>query len=299
MISAVFYTSGTTGSGRIIRGISIGNAIKRNGIALEYTILSSSKFGYFADKFGLNHIEVPIEHENLLTSDIYRKSVLFTTLQSLNPDILIVDLQWFTLAKFIEEFSFRKIFLCTHLNTKESADLFLNIPLSTAKKLHFNPAHYDLIVKAEPTAFPIAGITLNPLIMRNKDEILTREDASRYLGLNPEDKNCLFAINGKPGEYENSVKTYSYLEDEGYHMVYSTNYKGGIFPAVDYFNTFDLLITGGGYNAFWEAQYFKKEALFIPVPRQFEDQKKRIDECSGMTFKENGADQLVDIMMNL
>ena len=53
-------------------------------------------------------------------------------------------------------------------------------------------------------------------------------------------------------------KTYSYLEDEGYQMVYSTNYKGGLFPAVDYFNAFEMLICGAGYNSFWEAVYFDR-----------------------------------------
>ncbi|MCF6335423.1 MAG: hypothetical protein L3J12_06755 [Spirochaetales bacterium] len=82
-------------------------------------------------------------------------------------------------------------------------------------------------------------------------------------------------------------------------MVYSTNYRGGIFPVVDYFNAFDLIITSGGYNSFWEAQFFEKEALFIPQPRQFEDQRKRINEYAGMIFKENGADQLVRIITEL
>ncbi len=165
--------------------------------------------------------------------------------------------------------------------------------------MHFDSAEYNLILEAEPTAAAVPMVKINPLIIRNKEEILTREDALKYLGLNPLKKVCLFAINGRPGEYEDSIKTYSYLEDEGYQMIYSTNYEGGLFPVVDYFNAFDLIITSGGYNSFWEARYFKKEALFIPVIRQFEDQKKRIDECLGMTFEENGADQLVDMIMNL
>lgn len=299
MINVIFYTSGTTGSGRLIKGISIGNSLIRSGIKFDYTIISSCQFGYLADQLGFRHIEIPIEHENLLTGDLYRQSLLYTTLQDLDPDILIVDLEWFTIAQFIDEFSFKKIFLCTQLNIKETADLYFNIPLSASEVLHFDPALYDLIVEAEPTAISIPKVKINPLIIRNKEEILPRIDASKKLGINPENKNCLLAVNGKPGEYDSIVKTYSYLEDEGYHMVCSTNYKGGIFPAVDYFNAFDLIITGGGYNSFWEAQYFEKEALFIPVPRQFEDQKKRIDECSGMIFKENGADQLVDIIINL
>ncbi len=295
MLNILFYTSGTTGSGRIIKGISIGNALKRKNISFKYTILSSCEFAYLADKFNYRHIEIPIEHEDFLTGNFYKQSILYTTLESLNPDILIVDLEWFTLASFIDDFSFIKVFLSTNLNNKTASELYFNIPLPR-KVLHFNPAQFDLIIEAEQTYTPAPKITINPLIIRNKNEILTREDASEYLNIDPENKNCLFSINGKPGEYENNVKTYSYLEDEGYNIVYSTNYKGGIFPVVDYFNAFDLIITSGGYNSFWEAQFFKKEALFIPVPRQFEDQKKRIDEYTGMPFEENGADQLVSIL---
>jgi hypothetical protein len=298
MLNIVFYTSGTTGSGRIIKGISIGNALLRKDIDFEYTIVSSCSFDFLVDNFNFKHIEIPIENEELLTGNLYRQSLLFRTLQDLDPDILIVDLEWFTIDRFIDEFSFKKIFLCTNLNIEEKANLYFNIPLSTGV-LHFDPAKYDLMVKAEPTYTAIPMVNINPLIMRNKEEILSREDASALLGLKPENKNCLFAINGKPGEYEDIVKTYSYLEDEGYQIVYTTNYKGGIFPVVDYFNAFDLIISGGGYNSFWEAQYFEKEALFIPVPRLFEDQWKRIDECTGKTFRENGADQLVDIILNL
>jgi UDP-N-acetylglucosamine:LPS N-acetylglucosamine transferase len=82
-------------------------------------------------------------------------------------------------------------------------------------------------------------------------------------------------------------------------MVYSTNYQGGLFPVLDYFNAFDLLICSAGYNAFWEARFFDKEAIFIPVPRRFEDQRKRVEENLDYTFKENGADQLVDMITRM
>ncbi len=82
-------------------------------------------------------------------------------------------------------------------------------------------------------------------------------------------------------------------------MVYSTNYSGGIFPVVDYFNAVDLLICGGGYNAFWEAKYFEKEAIIVPTYARFEDPQIRISIGQDFTFKENGADQLVGIIMEL
>ena len=48
-----------------------------------------------------------------------------------------------------------------------------------------------------------------------------------------------------------------------------------------------------GYNAFWEARYFGKEACFAPFPRHFEDQYHRVRVNSDYVPKENGADELV------
>ena len=73
----------------------------------------------------------------------------------------------------------------------------------------------------------------------------------KKLNLHGNKNVCLFSFNGKPGEFKDIKKRYSYLEDAGYTMVYTTNYDGGLFPAVDY------------------------------------------------SFDENGADQLVDIMLGI
>ena len=63
--------------------------------------------------------------------------------------------------------------------------------------------------------------------------------------------------------------------------------------------SFDLVVCGAGYNAFWEIIYFNKEAAFEPVPRRFEDQYRRVRECQEHYFDENGADQLVDLILGL
>jgi len=81
-------------------------------------------------------------------------------------------------------------------------------------------------------------------------------------------KNCLIAYNGHPGDFERVEKEYSYLEREGYSIVATTNYReNGIFPVIDYFNAFDLIVCGASYNAFWEVIYFKKrESLCLQKP---------------------------------
>lgn len=148
----------------------------------------------------------------------------------------------------------------------------------------------------------IGARQINPIILRNRDEILPRKRALETLGIGQESgvPNCLFAYNGKPGEYETIRRKYSHMEEAGYRMLFSTNYAGrGHFPIVDYFNAFDFIISGAGYNAFWEIVYFDKEAAFEPVARTFENQWWRVRECQEYYLDVNGADQLVELIMGL
>jgi hypothetical protein len=92
----VYYTSGVTGSGRVVRGIAIANAFRRRNIQCTFTILHSSRFGFLADGFA-DQVEIPLEDERAHSVDGYQSSALFRELTRLDPDILIVDLLWFTL----------------------------------------------------------------------------------------------------------------------------------------------------------------------------------------------------------
>ena len=272
----IYYTTGLTGWGRIVTGISIVNAFKRANIKCEYTILSS-----FEPEFqfeGINHIKIPVEHEDVLLGNESRKSILYQTLSELKPDIILFDLLWHMTYNFIQDFT---------------------INLSD-KKIIFDPDHFDFIFATEPFESRIEMRQINPIIIRNRDEIFSHEEAISRLKLKDDKELCLFAYNGKPGEYEAIKNKYMYLEDAGYRMIYSTNYEEkSFFPIVDYFNAFDFIVSGAGYNAFWEIIYFEKEAVFEPVPRNFENQYWRVENCQEYYFEENGADQLVDIIVNL
>ena len=288
----LYYTSGITGSGRIVRGISIGNALKRKRVSCEYEILSSSPFAFLADQY--KHIEIPIENDFAHLKDTYQNSILYKTLIETNPDILIIDILWFPLYHFLDKFKFKKVFLHS-----QAGDDYFDIQIADDRRI-FRPADYDKIISCEPLSSKIPSQKINPLIMRNKDEIFPKDIALTKLNLTGNKPVCLFAYNGEPGEYEAIKRKYSYLENAGYKMVYSTNYSDkSYFPIVDYFNAFDFIVSGAGYNAFWEIIYFNKEAIFEPVPRQFENQFWRVQNCQEHYFEENGADQLVDIIMNI
>ena len=166
--------------------------------------------------------------------------------------------------------------------------------------LSFRNEHYDRVLAIEPFESSLAMEQINPIIIRNRDEIYSRESALEKLGLSGDKRVCLIALNFKDGYFERLKDKYSYLEGEGYDVIYTTNLRGsGIFPIVDYYNAIDLIICAAGYNQFWEVIYFNKEAVFENVPLRYSSTERRINECQEYYFDENGADQLVDIMTNL
>lgn len=245
-------------------------------------------FAHLVEGFGTPITVLPPENAEALGPEFFRDSSLYRALADVRPDILVVDLNWPHLDAFIRYLPCRKVFLTRLIDSG-------TFRFRTAgRELAFRPEDYDLLFRTEPGFdLPFPSESLEPIIIRNRDEILPREDARADLGLAPEDRACLFAFNGKEGEGAEAWRSFSYLEEEGWKVIRSDNREGGLFPAVDWFNAFDLVVCGAGYNAFWEARYFRKQAFFVPFPRLFEDVKRRIALCSDYEFEENGADQLV------
>jgi hypothetical protein len=290
----VYYTSGFPGIGRIVRGIAIRNGLLRRGTHCDYTILSSNPLAKIADTFDIPHIEIPLEDESVFTRENYPDSLLYRTLSTINPSILIVDRVWFPLYHFIDDLRCKKIFL-----TLQVSDNFFKVSLNN-ELLSFRNEQYDQVLAIEPFESSVEMDQINPIIIRNRDEIYCRESALEKLGLSGDKKVCLIALNYKEGYFERLKDKYSYLKGEGHELIYTTNLRGGgIFPIVDYYNAIDLIICAAGYNQFWEVIYFNKEAVFENVPLKFSSTERRIKECQECYFDENGADQLVDIMMNL
>jgi hypothetical protein len=291
-LKIVFYTSGITGSGRIIKGISIGNALRRKNINAEYTILHHSDFVVPWNYFQFT--KIPLEEDNRHSARNFSSSVLYKTLNDLQPDILLVDLLWFPFRHFISELHCKKIFLFRQVD-----DNFFSLQHPEGS-ISLNQKSYDAVIAIEPFNSIIQMTSINPIIIRNRGEIKSKDEARKNLKIPDESGKCgLLYFNGNPGDFEKVKNAYSYLEKEGYQMVYSTNYNDGIFPVADYFNAFDMIICGAGYNSYWEAVYFNKETIFIPTFARFESGERRITECQEYYFEENGADQLVDIIMGM
>jgi hypothetical protein len=151
------------------------------------------------------------------------------------------------------------------------------------------------MVKCSLTAASM--ITYSPII-RNRDEILRKNDALKKLGLDGSKKIALYSFSLSPETYDKFLEKYAYLDDE-YEVIRISTFGRTLFPVVDYFNAFDLIVCGAGYNQVWEAVYFQKKAIFEPLQVMFSDQSVRIKTSRNFHFEENGADQLVDIILNM
>lgn len=288
-LSILYYTGGTTGSGHIILGLTLAEAFRRAGESIGFSILSvESKYAGFADKFSLPYTLIPPEDEVVLGPDRWRDSALYRAIEAAAPDVLVVDIHWFALDSFLRHLPCKKVFLTRQIDPRTFR---FRTP---DRELVFRPEDWDLVLRTEPGFdLPFPSEAVEPLVLRNRDEILSSEAARADLGLGPGDRACLFAFSGRTGEGAEAWKSFSYLEDEGWTVIRSDNREGGLFPAMDWYNAFDLVVCGAGYNQFWEARYLRKEAYFVPFPRRFEDQARRIALCSDYEFEENGADQVV------
>jgi hypothetical protein len=291
----LFYSGGVTGSGHIVLGLSVAAALKRAGAIADFAILSvETPFSDLARRLGISVATIPFEDEVALGPNGWRDSRLFAAIAAYAPDIIIVDQFWFTLEAFIREIPCRKVLLLRQVDPR-----FFRFVVATDERC-FRPIDYALVIKTEPGfELPFEAHAIEPIIIRNRDEILSREAALGDLKLASDARPCLFAFNGNDGEGAQAWKTFSYLEKEGWTIVRSDNRRGGLFPVVEWFEAFDLLICGAGYSAFWEARYFQKEAFFVPFPRHFENQERRIALCSDYNFDTNGADELVKLFQYL
>lgn len=288
----VFYTSATSGVGRLVTGMSIGNALVRRGITCTYTIVHSSSLGHIIEDFPA--VRVPVETENELSPGKWKKSVLFRTLSKLKPDILLVNHTWFMLHSFISELPGKKLYL-----SDQAFDSHFSVPLPSGA-LEFDPGQYDRVIAIEPFKSRIPMERINPIVLRNRDEILTREKALKRLGLDGSKRIALYSLSGRPEYYDAFRDKHSHLEQEGYDVVYTGTWSGNwIFPAVDYFNAVDLIVCGAGYNQVWEANFFGKKALFELLDVLYSDQRLRLKESENFHFDINGADQLAYMIADL
>ena len=175
-------------------------------------------------------------------------------------------------------------------------------------------AAFDLVLEpGELAAEDDAGLTVGrrdeavrvaPIVLCDESELLAREQAERELALEPGRLNvlvalgqgpevdgavqrCLTRLAAEPGvqvaALESSISSRLDVPD-------TVRLLRDIYPVSRYYRAFDFAVSAAGYNAYHELIRFAIPTLFVPMPRELDDQaaRARYAERSGLALSSEG-----------
>jgi UDP-N-acetylglucosamine:LPS N-acetylglucosamine transferase len=284
----VFFVSLGNGAGHLMRGIAIYNAIQRNNLPVDYKIIGINKVHpKITDSYPFEEVAViPSRFETDLPN-----TPLYKRLTGEKVDLVIVDHAWAWTRNILQDMDCRKVLLL-----RQISPAFLRLRFEESI-IEYDPTIFDQVYLIEPFKSPVKGKNIRPIVAKNPGEILSRSEARFRLQV-PDNKPC--AVISQTGITKDEINRVSQVfnnlpDSDNYHCIKSSSYDdNGIFPLLDYYNGIDLMVSGAGYNTYWQNRFFKKKAIFLPFRRAEENQAIRVKTCADYEMKENGADVLVN-----
>lgn len=149
------------------------------------------------------------------------------------------------------------------------------------------------------------AVRVKPIVLLDRAELLDRESAARELGLDPARRTALVSL-GQGGEVDRAValalRALAARPDIQVAALQSSIAPGlevpagvirltSTFPMSRYYAAFDLAVAASGYNAFHELIAFAVPTLFVPMPRDTDDQAARASWAAseGLALAVTGA----------
>jgi len=271
-----FFTAGTVGLGHAVRGLAIARALRRRGCEASFRIFSPIPAP--ADHEWAEQELVRIVPAELDDPRCARETELARSLLAYKPDLLIVDLFWAPLR---------------HIRPALSCEAWLllrYVPLwwfAGSRHRSFVRAQFTRIFALEPLVRWPDAEPLDPVVISNPEECQPRGSLRERLGLAPDRRLVVAMQAGRPGEalrlgggpdcvrWDSSLPSYP-------------------FPAAEWLGDADEILSGTGYNSFWEAVWlgYASRVRFVPFPRSIDDQRRRLNLGQPWRMSKNGADVL-------
>ena len=286
-IRVVSYAINGRGMGHLVRQLAILRWVRRIAALLdrscEIWVLTSSEADTLARREGFVSLKMPskammrdAEIEPARYLAVARTWVL-QTVAGLQPDLLVVDT--FPGGSFGELVAALELVPHRVLVARKVRDDFAE-----------GDAYRGLLPLYERVILPDdrAG---GPIILRERSELLARDEARRALGI-PEGTQAIWVSRGGGGDVDAASELPRLVESlrgRGWHVVVGAGplYQGpeirgaGItwlsrYAPVELFLGLDAAVSAGGYNSFHELMFAGVPTVFLPQPRIADDQSERV-----------------------
>jgi hypothetical protein len=262
-----------------VRGLAIEQGLRRGGYRGEYRMFGpSSPFPDLTPSF---HEAVELSESELLDPVKARESPLALALGRYRPDLLVVDLFWLTVR---------------HLLPLPGCECWLILRscpptwMEGPAGLPFVPDLFRRVIAIEPMDAAHVTDRIDPVVIRNPDECRPRHALRERLGVATDRQLIVLVYSGGKEERPHVESPHPSA------VVYTFDLRepGGLFPIAEWLNGADVVVSGAGYNSFWEAHWlgYAPRTTFIPFRATIDNQLWRITACSGHAPRENGADTL-------
>ncbi len=279
-----YFTAGTVGAGHAMRGEAIRRGLVRAGFTGRFRTFgpaTSLALGPTDQReaVAIKGVEALADPARAADSELGRRLLAWA------PTLLVVDMFWAPVR---------------HLLPSLPCPKWLLVRACPAVWLHgrgdtrFDAHAWDRIIEIEPLDLPQATHRLDPIVVANRDECRPPQALRERLGVATGTELTVICHAGKPGEMEILRRRAAAQADPRGHVASLDLHGQGLFPAAHWVGAADRIVSGAGYNCFWEAQWLGWDArtTFVPLPRSIDRQQLRVDLFRGHRAPSNGADAL-------
>jgi hypothetical protein len=314
-VHVAYVTGGTVGVGDLMHGVALRRAARRAGGSMRVSLLSP-KLPFPALQGLDDHVVVDMQARTLLDRAQAEQTPLMAALRALQPDVIVVGHFWANVHFVLPALGVPAVLLL-----RKAPPVWVQGP--AVAPFSSTRAHYERIFEIEPVGFPsdsgaprpnsidysnpwrsAKGLNvlmnsgaerpnfeaLPPIVVANRDELLTASVARRILAPHDDGRPLRLVFQaGLAGEAQSMAATAACQT-----VVSDLHDTGAPWPIAPLLDGADEIVTGAGYNAFWEVQHLglAHKTRFTPFARSIDDQAWRLSLPVTNTG-ENGADVLV------
>jgi hypothetical protein len=277
-VKVAYFTAGTVGAGHLVRGLAIGRALGRAGFAGSYRMFGPPLAFPAAAGTAYEPVEIRADR-SLLDPRLAQEAGFARRLADFAPDLLLVDLFWMPLRWVLP------ILPCeAWLLLRTCPPRWLVGPTAA----RFDPRQYARILAIEPMEYEVIHEVIDPVVIANPEECRPPQALREHLGIPPGQPLTVVLHAGEPGEAARL------REEAGQDAaVLDLFQERALFPVAEWLGGADRIVSGAGYNAYWEARRlgYADKVTFVPFLRAIDDQERRLTFADYQP-RQNGADVL-------